>query len=216
MSEFKVGDHVRFKVRYLSCPKGATAVVIEDPNPRGIPVRMDHAHCGYPAGETWQNCRARHLELIQDESADAILGDALDGADLAYAMATHGSDVEPRVEDMPTLEEAYAVFPLAEPPAPLAPSGSILAEALDITQGARNATHGPKERSFNAIAHLWDAYLFARKDGYSAGITGIDVSNMMILLKLGRSVQGQPVRDHYVDMAGYAALSGELAAAEAA
>lgn len=97
---------------------------------------------------------------------------------------------------------------------PVTESGSILAEALDITQGARNVTHGAKERSFKAIAGLWNAYLAARKEGPEAPLTARNVSDLMQLLKIGRSVQGTPHRDHYVDAAGYAALSGELAKLE--
>lgn len=89
-----------------------------------------------------------------------------------------------------------------------ATAGDILQEAKTIVTGDRNTTHGDKERSFVVIAQLWDAYLTGRKHGGS--ITAVDVSNMMVLLKIARSIQGAPVRDHYVDMAGYAAISGEL------
>jgi hypothetical protein len=89
-----------------------------------------------------------------------------------------------------------------------AEAGSILTEAADIVQGARNATHGDKERSFQAIAEMWQAYLDARKDG--GIITAVDVAWMMTLLKIVRSVQGQFVRDHAVDAAGYAAIAGEI------
>ena len=85
---------------------------------------------------------------------------------------------------------------------------SILTEAAEITLGARNATHGDKERSFEAIAGLWNAYTASRKSG--GPLTARDVAIMMALLKIARSVQGEPVRDHFVDMAGYAAIAGEL------
>ncbi len=87
-------------------------------------------------------------------------------------------------------------------------AASILTEAADIVAGARNATHGDKERSFEAIAGLWNAYLGARKDG--GPITARDVAWMMTCLKMARSVQGKPVRDHFVDGAGYAAIAGEV------
>lgn len=86
-------------------------------------------------------------------------------------------------------------------------SASILREAADIVGGARNATHGDKERSFQAIAGLWNAYLDARKEG--GPISARDVAWMMTMLKAARSVQGKPVRDHFVDGAGYAAIAGE-------
>lgn len=86
-------------------------------------------------------------------------------------------------------------------------ASSVLSEAANIVGGARNTTHGDKERSFAAIAGLWNAYLAARKTG--GEITPRDVAWMMTLLKIGRSVQGQSIRDHYVDAAGYAAIAGE-------
>jgi hypothetical protein len=109
------------------------------------------------------------------------------------------------------VEEIESVF-IALPTAGTTVAGSILAEAKSAVTGARNATHGARERSFAVIAALWSSYLAGR-----AGVTGaatikpIDVSNMMVLLKIARSIQGTPIRDHYVDMAGYAAISGELA-----
>lgn len=89
-----------------------------------------------------------------------------------------------------------------------AAAGDILQEAKTIVTGDRNTTHGSMERSFVVIAQLWDTYLVGRKHG--GPITAVDVANMMVLLKIARSIQGTPVRDHYVDMAGYAAISGEL------
>ena len=94
------------------------------------------------------------------------------------------------------------------------PSGSaahaILTEAASIVQGVRNATHGPKERSFAVIANLWNAYLDGRKGGDP--VTAFDVAQMMTLLKIARSIQGTPARDHFVDGAGYQGIAGELAA----
>jgi hypothetical protein len=96
-----------------------------------------------------------------------------------------------------------------------APSGALAAgllrEAADIVEGARNATHGEKERSFAAIASLWNAYLDLRRGGPRHGVSPHDVAVLMALMKIGRSEQGQAIRDHYVDAAGYHAIAGELA-----
>ncbi len=89
-------------------------------------------------------------------------------------------------------------------------ASDILTEAATIVAGDRNATHGDTERSFQVIAALWNAYLAGRKD--AGDITPADVASMMVLLKLARSIQGQAVRDHFVDAAGYAAIAGELGA----
>ncbi len=92
---------------------------------------------------------------------------------------------------------------------PESTSASILAEARQIVNGARDQAHGRKERSFEVIAKLWNVYLDGRLE--KGPITPINVAQMMELLKIARSIQGTFVRDHAVDSAGYAAIAGELA-----
>lgn len=89
-------------------------------------------------------------------------------------------------------------------------STDILHEAARIVAGDRNTTHGEKERSFTLIADLWNAYLEGRREW--SPIRPVDVAQMMVLLKVARSIQGTMQRDHFLDMAGYAAIAGELAA----
>jgi hypothetical protein len=89
-------------------------------------------------------------------------------------------------------------------------SHSILAEAASIVEGVRNQQHGHKERSFVAIAAMWSAYLAARQEP-AGPIRSHDVAQMMVLMKGCRAEWGTPIRDHYVDMAGYAGIAGELA-----
>jgi len=105
-------------------------------------------------------------------------------------------------------------------------ASKILTTAAEIVGGARSQTHGPKERSFQHIANLWNAYLKSAhsepKDcpipgmcGWEAQISAVDVAWMMTLLKVVRSVQGTPVEDHYVDAAGYAGIAGEIQLSQA-
>jgi hypothetical protein len=89
-------------------------------------------------------------------------------------------------------------------------AGSLLAEAARIVEGARNQQHGDKERSFVAIAGLWGAYLQHRRNP-DGPLRAQDVAVMMSLMKVMRSEWGTPIRDHFVDMAGYAGIAGELA-----
>lgn len=89
-------------------------------------------------------------------------------------------------------------------------ASSMLTEAAGIVAGARNVTHGDKERSFTAIAAIWDAYLRKVRKDPAAPIRAQDVAAMMVLMKLSRSEQGRFVRDHAVDAAGYAAIWGEI------
>lgn len=71
----------------------------------------------------------------------------------------------------------------------------------------RQDTYGRPEDSFGAIAALWTAYLDIGRD-----ITPVDVAQMMILLKIGRAKENPKHTDNWVDMAGYAACAGEIAA----
>lgn len=89
-------------------------------------------------------------------------------------------------------------------------AGEILTTAAGIVEGSRQQTHGQKERSFNTIASLWNSYLRARGITTCRLLEGVDVAHMMMLLKLGRTIEGEPSADHWVDMAGYAGLAGEL------
>nr|DAE79403.1 MAG TPA: zinc-ribbon family protein [Caudoviricetes sp.] len=84
---------------------------------------------------------------------------------------------------------------------------SILDAAEKCVCQDRQDTHGRPEDSFGAIADLWTAYLDAGRE-----ITPVDVAQMMILLKVGRA-KGNPAHaDNWIDMAGYAACAGEIAA----
>lgn len=87
-------------------------------------------------------------------------------------------------------------------------AGSILSEALKIVTGDRQLQHGPKKSSFNLIANLWNVYLQGRKT--PGPITASDACFMMAMLKMARSVQGLPMRDHYLDAAAYCALAWEV------
>lgn len=82
-------------------------------------------------------------------------------------------------------------------------AASILAEAQEIVDGSRRTTHGWAERSFQRTADLWRALL-------GIDVTAVDVALMLALLKVARMQCGEPVRDHFVDAAGYMALAGEL------
>jgi hypothetical protein len=41
-------------------------------------------------------------------------------------------------------------------------------------------------------------------------ITADEVAIMMVLLKIGRTKSRKAVKDHFVDMAGYAAIAGDI------
>lgn len=78
----------------------------------------------------------------------------------------------------------------------------ILKDAEAIINGERQQSYGKPEDNFRLIADLWSSFL-------GEEITPLEVPQMMILLKLART-RGKDNRDNYVDIAGYAACSGEI------
>lgn len=84
---------------------------------------------------------------------------------------------------------------------------TILDAAEKCVGNDRQDQYGKPEDSFSAIANLWTAYLDIGRD-----ITPVDVAQMMILLKVGRAKENPKHQDNWVDMAGYAACAGEIAA----
>lgn len=82
----------------------------------------------------------------------------------------------------------------------------ILDAAEKIVTGERQQTYGEPEDNFETIAQMWEAYL-------GVPISGMDVSMMMVLLKVAR-VSGSTDRtslDNFVDICGYASCGGEVA-----
>ena len=85
----------------------------------------------------------------------------------------------------------------------------ILNEAMKITTStltkSRASVYGSPEDSFSRIAAYWSEYL-------GVDISAHDVGIMMIFLKIARIKSGKLHLDSYVDIAGYAACTGEIAA----
>ena len=79
---------------------------------------------------------------------------------------------------------------------------TILAEAARLVSVDRAAQYGDAEESFCRIAGLWSAYL-------GIEIKATDVALMMCCLKISRA-KGGGSGDSWIDIAGYAALGGEL------
>lgn len=82
----------------------------------------------------------------------------------------------------------------------------ILKQAEICVTGERADDYGAPENNFHTIAKLWNAYLG------DVIVDPVDVSMMLALLKIARIRSGQHKSDSYVDLAGYAACAGELAA----
>jgi hypothetical protein len=85
----------------------------------------------------------------------------------------------------------------------------LLREVADVVAGARNKNYGPPSVNLDdRTAGLWTAYFKAKGNHH---IGGIDVCNLMILLKMARTMEDWQHKDNYADMAGYAAAGWEIA-----
>ena len=94
---------------------------------------------------------------------------------------------------------------------------SILNRAIECVCGKREQDYGSPEDNFELIAELWESYISKRcmPPNTGACVLPEDVAAMMALLKIARIGTGTATDDSWVDLAGYAACGGEMAAAEA-
>tara|TARA_R100001509_G_scaffold118549_1_gene72960 strand:- start:116 stop:412 length:297 start_codon:yes stop_codon:yes gene_type:complete len=81
-------------------------------------------------------------------------------------------------------------------------SREYLDTAARIVTGQRQYEYGDKYQNHNNIAKLWSAYL-------DYEISPHDVAMCMLLVKVAR-IKHRPTEDCYIDMAGYAAIAGEI------
>lgn len=90
----------------------------------------------------------------------------------------------------------------------------LLKEVAEVVQGHRSKDYGPPKVNLDErTSALWNAYLLAIQPKYSqsdAPFDGVDVCNMMILLKMARIIERSDVKDNYADIAGYAAAAWEI------
>lgn len=81
----------------------------------------------------------------------------------------------------------------------------FLRRAQKCVCGGRDSDYGTPEDNFGTIAKLWTIYR-------GTTFTAKDVAMMMALLKIARIRNGRYSANSYVDLAGYAACAGEIAA----
>ena len=74
--------------------------------------------------------------------------------------------------------------------------------AAKIVSGQRQMDYGDKYQNHENIAKLWSAYL-------DYNISAHDVAICMMLVKVAR-LKHRTTEDCYIDMAGYAAIAGEI------
>jgi len=80
-------------------------------------------------------------------------------------------------------------------------ASELLKHTEELINGERARDYGEPHQSFEKIAKLWSTYLH-----YDITIT--DVGMMMILLKVARNGRGKNKADNFVDICGYASLTG--------
>ena len=94
-------------------------------------------------------------------------------------------------------------------PPELQQAGKCLDRAKEIVTKERNQTHGNVLDTHRLIGKLWGDYL-------GIDISALDVTQLMVLLKLARARMGnRGDLDHYIDQAGYAACAAAVLEAEA-
>jgi|TARA_B100001093_G_scaffold371855_1_gene356812 hypothetical protein len=81
-------------------------------------------------------------------------------------------------------------------------SREYLDTAAKIVTGQRQHDYGDKYQNHKNIAKLWSSYL-------DYEISAHDVAICMLLVKIAR-IKHRPTKDCYIDMAGYAAIAGEI------
>lgn len=90
----------------------------------------------------------------------------------------------------------------------------ILTQASELVNADRQSDYGKPDDNFQVIADFWQVYLQHHTRSSRYRIQPHDVALMMILLKIARTFYGNSKPDTFIDMAGYAALAGELHVSE--
>jgi len=91
---------------------------------------------------------------------------------------------------------------------------TILDEAQRITDGDRARDYDRPEDNFQRIADYWNVYInhkksLSEKEGVSFFIDPVDVSQMMVLMKMARE-DFKHKRDNLVDAAGYLRCTAKI------
>lgn len=84
-------------------------------------------------------------------------------------------------------------------------AAELLSIAAKLITGSRAESHGDLAENFKRISNMWNAYLGTNL------INSKDVAIMMALMKAARAKTGNNLEDHFIDMAGYSAIAGQVA-----
>lgn len=166
--------------------------------------------CGHPVTE---HTRTAAQQCLNDSRAESISERLIPRHSEGGASAPPDAGPQPA----PSIDtEADA----NEVPLPVDTLGAayFCAEAARLVGGPRAATHGDKSLNFANIAELWNGYWRIKcrvnDERLTTPFTAHDVGCMMELLKIARRFSGSFNSDDYIDAAGYAGCTGEIAAKE--
>jgi hypothetical protein len=81
----------------------------------------------------------------------------------------------------------------------------ILDTAKALINGDRAKEYGDAYLNHARIAALWTTYIRSKTDD----LNPVDVAMMLVLMKVARTIE-TPKDDSFVDIAGYAALAGDM------
>jgi hypothetical protein len=201
---------------HVDDPEVDRPVIWDGYNWRGDPTPEELAH----GTEMWTYTRDQDSDAAQQDSnpdfqpcANCSTGEIISSSPpkVRFNCESCGGGIWTGLEEFslpmgtpgPTTDEPFIkIVPKDENP----DRTDVLAEAYELINGERAQTYGDCHESFDRIAALWTAYL-------DTVLTGMDVANLMVLLKVSRT-KGTFHRDSYVDICGYAALAEKLAADE--
>lgn len=101
----------------------------------------------------------------------------------------------------------------------VSPRREILQQTSDIIDGDRNAQYGNPVGDFVAISEMWTSYIhrrFVQFDGdlKEFAFSPHDVAVLMALVKVSRIGWSPTKKDHWIDLAGYAACGWECVETE--
>ena len=82
--------------------------------------------------------------------------------------------------------------------------------AAEVSVKTKETAYGTPQQNFDRIAALWNVILYD-KLGRGHKISASDVAMMMVAIKLARLIETPDHKDSAIDLAGYAALLGEIA-----
>jgi len=84
-----------------------------------------------------------------------------------------------------------------------------LETALELVSGTRAVQNGDKLINHDNIARLWSGFL-TNKFRANIRLDASDVAQLMVLLKVARTQNGDFNEDDFIDICGYGAIAGEL------